>query len=469
LFQLAILFVRSIVLARILGPEPFGVYGYAQAIIAITIVIPSFGLGAAYLNRAAETEDRDALAVHFTLTTLFSIAWAGLLLAAARLVSTSSAAWVLSIMVGAALLAQTVKSAQVRLMRLVTFRRVALVDLTIALTTTTAAVFLAFRGMGIWSLLSIDLVAAIVLVAGYYLVKPVWRPRLSLSKPIARYYVNYGRRVVMAQLLGLSNERLDAVWTGRYLGDASLGLYGRAYALATYPVRVVTTPLGGVASSIYAELKGDRSRLSRAFFLFNWLTIRVSFFLAGLLLLIAPDLVILLLGVQWLPMLGAFRVLVVYMMFAPVRYSIMDVFPVIGKPEILVRIQLAQLIVLIPLLYLLGSRLGMEGVALAVGCMIVTGVVLALLRLRDDVDIPLGKLLVSPFAAVGLATVVTLLAGEAVPLHWGLLPRTVVETVGYALVYCVVTIVIEKRQVLEMVDLVKDPIRRQLKRSPLGP
>ena len=83
-----VILVRSIVLARLLPVEVFGVYAFAAAVVGLTAVAARFGLADALLQRTDETRDESrAAAVHFTLTASFSILWAAGLIVGASVFS----------------------------------------------------------------------------------------------------------------------------------------------------------------------------------------------------------------------------------------------------------------------------------------------------------------------------------------------------------------------------------------------
>jgi O-antigen/teichoic acid export membrane protein len=67
-------FVRSVLLARLLPIEVFGVYALAFAIVSLSGALAGFGLSEALLHRSPETaEEEPAAATHFTLTAAASL------------------------------------------------------------------------------------------------------------------------------------------------------------------------------------------------------------------------------------------------------------------------------------------------------------------------------------------------------------------------------------------------------------
>lgn len=223
-----------------------------------------------------------------------------------------------------------------------------------------------------------------------------------------RYFLRFGSRVLVAGLLAQALDRVDDLWAGLYLGETLLGFYSRAYQFATYPRKILATPVNAVAGGTYAELKEDRTSLSKAFFRVNALLVRSGFLVAGLLALIAPEFIRLVLGTKWPPMLSAFCLVLVFTLFDSLKGTIADLVRMgVGKPEQVVQARLAQLVVLVLGLFVLGPRLGIAGVALAVDAMLVVGIMFLLWRARAYVDFSLPRLFAVPGLAVCLGTLRT--------------------------------------------------------------
>jgi len=397
----AISFTRSVLLARLLPIEVFGVYALASAVVSLSRVVPIFGMSGALLHRAPETEDEDlAAAVHFTLETLFTLVWAVLLTIGAFVWADGHlrVALVVLTAIGAGrLLAHT---PQVILVRRVAHRRLAIIQLLSQVLAMPVAVGLAWKGVSLWALLSVDLIGLMLSMALLYIWQPIWKPHLAWSPPVARYFLRFGSRNFVAYVLLQALDRVDDLWTGFRLGEVSLSFYSRAYKFATYPRLLLASPLNMVAGGVYAELKGDRPRLSRAFSSINAFLVRSGFFVAGLLALIAPEFIRLLLGARWLPALDAFRLMLVFASLDPIRTTVGHLFIAVGEPGQIARARFVQFASLVIGLVLLGPVLGISGVALAVDLMVIVGIGILLYRARAFVDFSLRGLFGPP--AVGL-------------------------------------------------------------------
>ncbi|MCL7452191.1 MAG: oligosaccharide flippase family protein [Anaerolineae bacterium] len=462
LAKIGILLLRSVLLARLLPVETFGVYAWASSVIRFSSVLPSFGLGAAFLHRCEETENEDqATAVHFTLKLIFTLAWTllaiGLTLGLAR-GETRLSLIVLTFAVGGLLLTQT---PEVILIRRVEHRRLAVLDLLNAVLTTAIAVAIAWQTGHLWALLATDLVTLILSFFALYVWKPVWRPKLVWQKSAVRYYLRFGNKVFWASVLAQALDKVDDLWTGVFLGDTAMGYYSRAYVFATYPRVILAQPIDSVVGGTFAELKGDRKRLSQAFFRTTALMVRSGFLVAGLLALVAPEFIRLVLGAKWLPMLDAFRLMLIFTLLDPIKTSVASLFLAVGRPEQVVQARVLQLLVLVAGLLLLGLPFGITGVALAVDGMLVVGMIILFWRVRQYVDYSVPKLLVPPAVSlvIGLALARLALLVPGLPgTDWG---TAVVKIAVFLLFYGGLLSLWERHTIRLMATMLQSVLKRR--------
>ena len=336
-------FVRTVLLARLLPVETFGVYGWAGSLVALSAVIANFGMGGAFIHRAPETEDEDqAAAVHFTLQLIFSMSWAILMAVGATLLFSDQTRMALLVLIVSSAVSQLTFTPRLILARRVKHRRLALVNSLNIVISALVAVLLAWKGVTLWALLSTDLVSLTLNVLAFYVWRPFWRPRLTWSPQAMRYFMRFGNRNLLAMILQRALDRVDDLWTGANLGETSMGLYSRAYAFASYPRKLLAAPINAVAGGTYAELKGDRLRLSRAFFRVNAFLIRSGFFLAGLLALIAPEFIRQILGAKWLPMLSTFQLMLIFTLLDPIKMTVGNLFVAVASIVGILQVSIPQ-------------------------------------------------------------------------------------------------------------------------------
>lgn len=461
--KIAILLARSILLARLLPVDVFGVYALATSIVTFSGILPMWGMGGALLHRTPETVDEEqAAAVHFTLRLVLIAAWTLLLIGAAYLFASGPLRLALIVLTLAFAAFHLSDTPRFILMRRVVHRRLAVLDLLTAVLTTLVAVYLAWRGFGLTALLATDVVAAVLAGLALYVWRPVWRPRVLWLRDTVSYYLRFGSRTMSESALSEAIDNIDDIWTGAYLGSSALGLYSRAYTFATYPRRILAFPVSLVAGGTYAELKEARHQLSQAFFRTSALLVRSGFLLGGLLVLVAPEFVRLALGEKWLPMIPAFRLMTVFTLLDPLRVTVSQLFVAAGRPERVVRIRVAQLAALVVGLYWLGQTWGIIGVALVVNVVLLIGLVPLMWAARDYVDFSAWRLFVGPAAALAagaaaaLAVTWAMCQGDGCPNDW---ITGAAKAVSFTAVFGGVLFAIERDDLARMIANVRNVYR----------
>jgi O-antigen/teichoic acid export membrane protein len=415
-------FARSVLLARWLAPEDFGIVALALFITNLAASIATFGLNSALIQR--KKLEPEAISTHFVLRmALMSLAFILTLLCIPLLryfYADRPALVPLVVTLSAIHLIRAVTSTPtVLLQRDLAFRRLAALDVVSSAAMLGMASLLALNGRGPWSLvLGEHLTGVIVSAIGVWLYRPPWRPSLKLSRTIARQYLRFGRFVVATVQLNFLLDQFDDFWAATALGSTAGGYYAKAYEFARYPRRVFALPLQSVFYSAYARLQSDRRRLSQAYYRLNSLVVRSGFLFALVLALVAAEFVELLLTAKWLPMVNVFRLMLIYTLLDPLMVTAGNLVVAVGHPQILTRIRLVQFLVFVPLVIIFANLWSIEGIAVAADVMVLVGVALILHRVRRFVDYSMRRMFAFPLLAL-------ILGGAA-----GLLVATQVQTLG---------------------------------------
>lgn len=406
LANIVLLFVRTVVLMRLLPVELFGIYAAATAIVVLTEVLPNWGFGAALVNRTAETEDEQAAAaVHFTLRLITRTLWACIIIGCAFRFASGPFQTALVVLAGAGWLRGIAGTGLSLLIRRVEHQRIALVQLIGDIVSTLLAIGLAIAFANIWALVAGNLAAALVSLTLLYGWRPVWRPTLSLHRERVRYFISYGRTVMISHLLRQLLENIDDLWVRVLIGTTGLGFYSRAYQLAGLPRRLVALPINDVALGTFAELGARPDKLSQAFNRSVGALARGGFLAGGAVAVVAPEFIRVVLGAKWLPMADTFRLMLVFSLLDPLRVAIGHLFTGTGRARQLITITLGQVVILAALMVSLGDRYGIEGVGVALAISAVLGTALLLFKARELVSIDVRKLFLAPTLALlaGLA------------------------------------------------------------------
>jgi O-antigen/teichoic acid export membrane protein len=215
---------------------------------------------------------------------------------------------------------------------------------------------------------------------------------------------------------------------------------------------ILAQSINKVAGGTYAEVAKKRKRLSQAFFRTNAFLVRSGFYLAGILVLVAPEFLRIMWGTKWLPMLEAFRLMVVFTLFDPIKITVAKLFLAVGKPEEIVRARIVQLVVMLVGLFTLGPRWGIAGVALAVDMMLIVGIVILLYQSRKYVDFSIKALFLVPGIGLVLGALLAR-AAIALPGVAGSPWRTgILKAFVFSSLYGVILFLLERRQLQKMLQ-----------------
>jgi O-antigen/teichoic acid export membrane protein len=397
-------FARSILLARLLSPGEIGVVSLALVIVHFFGTFATFGLNAAIIQR--ETAEPEAISTHFVMRimlTMLSIVLTALCIPLFHFLYPAQPALIPIILALSAIrvISAATSTPMALLQRQMAFRRLAILDVLSSVLMLVIASLLAWGGWGPWSLvLGEQLTGALVSAIGMWLHRPVWRLSLKVDRAIVGQYLHFGRFILANIQINYLLDQFDDFWVGTALGTTAVGYYSKAYEFARYPRRIIAMPLQPVFFSAYARLQKNRRRLSQAYYRLNSFVVRVGFLFALILILVAPEFVELVLTAKWLPMVNAFRLMLVYTLFDPLVVTAGNLAVAMGRPQILTQIKLVQVAVFVPLVILLANLWGIEGVAVAADVMLLIGIVFIVRQMRQFVDFSLWRLLSYPVLAL---------------------------------------------------------------------
>jgi O-antigen/teichoic acid export membrane protein len=150
------------------------------------------------------------------------------------------------------------------------------------------------------------------------------------------------------------------------LGVTALGFYQLAYRLSHMPATEITHVISQVTFPAYSKLQDNLPGLRGAYLKVLQVTAFLSFPVAGLILVLAPDFTRIFLGQKWMPMVPPMQVLVLAGLLRSIFGTVGPVFLAVGKPKIATLWQAVLFLILVTLIYPLTMRWGIVGSSIAV-------------------------------------------------------------------------------------------------------
>lgn len=262
--KFVLIFGSTLVLARLLTPEDFGLVGMVHPVVALVWLMRDLGLSTATVQRE-RLEERQVNAL-FWINVLASLVLGGLVAAASPLVAAfygeDRLVWITAV-VGATMIVgglgnqhQAIMRREIRLLELGACEVVALGLGVIA------AVSSAVAGLEYWALV-INIAVREVSLTALLMLRSGWRPSAPRDLGCARDMLAFGGYIAGSKILDFLTRNVDTILVGRTWGPSALGLYNVAYRLLMLPIQQINGPLGMVAIPVLSRLQAERERFVR--------------------------------------------------------------------------------------------------------------------------------------------------------------------------------------------------------------
>ncbi|MFO7956864.1 MAG: lipopolysaccharide biosynthesis protein [Candidatus Brocadiia bacterium] len=356
--------VRLLVLARLLSPRDFGLFGI---VLLTTVTVRTFsrtGFNTALVQRPEVTADY--LDTAWTVQVLRGLLRAALLFAAAPLIgsffSEPRVVPLLRVASVAPVLEGFTNIGIIYFRRELQFRRQFFFELPGTVVSFVVGIWVACATRSAWALVWARLAQMGVQCIASYVLHP-YRPGLHCDFGKLRWLVRYGRWMLGSSIIGLIGMRGPDAVLGRFLGAGALGLFRIGRRVSQDPMVAVVGVAFRVLLPAFAKVQDERERLARAFLssfqVITCLTVPVSLFV----LFAGPELIPGLFGPKWADAVPAARILAVasclYALTATGRPLLLGT----GRPHLQFSISLVNLLGVAVSIYPLAARWGVAGVA----------------------------------------------------------------------------------------------------------
>ncbi|MGH7526523.1 MAG: lipopolysaccharide biosynthesis protein, partial [Gemmatimonadales bacterium] len=300
-----------VVLARLLSPSEFGTVSAALVVIEFSSIFSRLGLGPAVVQRP-HLEPRHLQAA-FSGSLLFGLATGGAIwLLAPQVAGFFKNAGVEPVLRALACvfpLRGISAVAESLMLRDLRFRWLANLEVaTFAAAQGLIGIPLALAGFGVWALVGAIVAQTLARSAALLTAR---RPPLGLwpEWEALRDMLHFGSGFTIARLANQLALQGDNLVVGRWLGPVALGVYGRAYSLMATPASTLGKVLDDVLFPTMARVQDDVARLGLAYRRGVAVIALVALPASVVLVVLAPELIGVALGPQWLEAITPFQVL----------------------------------------------------------------------------------------------------------------------------------------------------------------
>lgn len=342
-------FIISVILARLLTPQEFGLVGMLTIFITISDSFINSGLGSALIRKKDCTKEDYSTVFYFNLIVglffyfvlFFSSNAIAQFFNEPQLESLVKVLGLILIINAFTIIQGTI------ITKRVDFKLYAKISVIAGTCSGFIAIILAIYGFGVWSLVarSIAYSGLHSLLLWYW---NSWRPSLIFSKSSFKDLFGFGVNLLGSSIIGKLSQNLNTLVIGKFFSAAELGFYTRADSFKNIPSQNINTIISKVSYPILSQIKDEPERLKNAYRNLILVVTFLSFILMSGLAAVAEPFIITLIGEKWRSSILFLQMLCVPGMLYPLQALNLNMLNVQGKSNLYLRLTIIKSLLRIP-------------------------------------------------------------------------------------------------------------------------
>ncbi len=293
--------LRTLVIARVLSPSQFGIFGIATLMLSLIEILTETGINVVLVQKKEKIE------VYINTAWIISIG-RGLLIFLAIFLSAgfvsnffkSEEAKNLLILISfVPLIRGFINPSVAKFQKELNFRKEFFYRISIVIVETVISLVLVLITKDpislVWALVG---GAVFEVIVSFLIVKP--RPAFTFDKKIFKDIFSHSKWITTSGIFNYLFSNGDNIVVGRVLGTSSLGIYDMAYTIALLPTTELAEVVAKVTFPVYVQFSEDKKRLRRAYLKTTFLVSVLTLPLVIVFIIFPTQLISIILGDKWL-------------------------------------------------------------------------------------------------------------------------------------------------------------------------
>lgn len=348
LTRLGITFVVSIILARLLSPEEYGLIGILTIFIAIFNTIVDSGFTNA-LIRKQDATDIDYSTVFFTNLGL-SIILAIILFFCAKPIAAfferSELVSLTRVMSSIVVINALSIVQRVRTTKSIDFKTQTKITFISSIFSGAIGISMAYIGYGVWALVGQQISNQLFSTLLFWIYNR-WVPKLVFSWRSFSELWHFGSKLLASSLLATAWNEIYQVVIGKCYSPVTLGLFTRAKQFSDLCSSNLTSVVQRVSYPVLSSIQDDKLRLKSAYKKVIKATMLPTFVLMLGMAACAHSMIYVLIGDQWLNCVPMLQIICSYGMFYPLHALNLNMLQVQGRSDLFLKLEIIKKIIAI--------------------------------------------------------------------------------------------------------------------------
>ena len=350
----------TIIVARILVPEDYGLMEMATILTGYVIIFSELGLGAAIIQWE-DINDKELSSLFWFVVFLgFLLAILSIILAyptvaifnEKRILRVTQSVSLLFIIGSFLIVPINILKREIR------FKALGFIETAAVIISSTVMIIIAKLGGGVWTLIGGHIIREFIKALIVFYILP-WRPRFHFQFIEIKHFIKYGVNIAAANSLYYIYTKSDRFFAGRMLGSKVLGYYSLALQLSDIPTEKLVSLINSVSFPVFSRYQKDPVEFNNFFLkLISFIGfITFPIYIGGI--FIADQLIPLVLGSKWAPIILPFKLLCISQLIISITTACVVATNALGNAHWNLYLNIINVIVL-PFSFFIAAKYGLN-------------------------------------------------------------------------------------------------------------
>lgn len=339
----AIQFVFSILIARLLTPEDYGVIAMLGVFLAVSQTFIDSGFGTALIRKIDRTEVDFSTVFYFNI--IVAIVFYLILFFLAPVIAGFYHTPLLEPVTKVISLSLIISSLSgihnSKLSIAIDFKTKAKASILSALITGLVGLWMAYAGYGVWALVVQNLCLRVIWTFMMWIFVK-WRPQLVFSWESFKELFSFGSKLLASGLLDTIYNNLYTIVIGKVFSPTVLGVYSKANSLAQFPSFNITSVVQTVSFPVLSTIQNEEERLADVYKRLLKLSAFIVFPLMVGLSAVADPFIRIILTDKWVDTIPILQIICFSMMWYPINSINLNVLQVKGRSDYFLKLEVIK-------------------------------------------------------------------------------------------------------------------------------
>ncbi len=364
IFRQGVSFVITVILARLLTPDDFGLVGMVTVFTGFATIFGELGLSAALIQKQDIDDNHYSSAFWLNIASgiLLTLILIGLSPFIAKFYNKPQLQPIIAVLSLNYIISSLSIVQGAIYKKEMNFKILSLSESISVVVSGVVGISLALRGYGVWSLVFQMTTFTFVNTIFLWFFSS-WKPKFVFSLEAIKDIFNFSANVTGFNIVNYFARNMDYLLIGKFLGSEALGFYTLAYKLMMYPLQNITRVISSIMFPAFSSIQNDLKKVRNVYLKMIKAISLITFPMMFGLFAVAPEFINIVYGPKWEPVVLLIRILCVCGMVQSITSPVGNIILSQGKSGLYLKLGILGSIIVVPAV-VLGLKWGIWGVAL---------------------------------------------------------------------------------------------------------